>query len=130
MQVILQQIVLPTQYQMVQQHDTATLIITVTGINDDPVAVNDTDAVNEDATITESSGSELLVADDTDADDSSSLTVTQIAVTGGSNSSVAGSSTYNSNFTSVTGTYGTLKVGADGSYTYVADQDAADAFRC
>ena len=106
---------------------TATLIITVTGINDDPVAVNDTDAVNEDATITESSGSELLVADDTDADDSSSLTVTQIAVTGGSNSSVAGSSTYNSNFTSVTGTYGTLKVGADGSYSYVADQDAADA---
>ena len=56
---------------------------------------NDTDAVNEDATITESSGSELLVADDTDAD-SDTLTVTQIAVTGGSNSSVAGSSTYNS----------------------------------
>ena len=107
--------------------DTATLIITVTGINDAPVAVNDTDAVNEDATITESSGSELLVADDTDADASSSLTVTQIAVTGGSNSSVAGSSTYNSNFTTITGTYGTLKVGADGSYTYVADQAAADA---
>jgi len=106
---------------------TATLIITVTGINDSPVAVNDTDAVNEDATITESSGSELLVADDTDADASSSLTVTQIAVTGGSNSSVAGSSTYNSNFTTITGTYGTLKVGADGSYTYVADQAAADA---
>ena len=48
--------------------DTATLVITVTGINDDPVAVNDTDAVNENATITESSGSELLVADDTDGD--------------------------------------------------------------
>ena len=98
----------------------------MTGINDAPVAVNDTDAVNEDATITESSGSELLVADDTDVDGSSSLTVTQIAVTGGSNSSVAGSSTYNSNFTSVTGTYGTLKVGADGSYTYVADQTASE----
>ena len=107
--------------------DTANITITVTGVNDDPVAVNDTDSVNEDATITESSGSELLVADDTDADASSSLTVTQIAVTGGSNSSVAGSSTYNSNFTTITGTYGTLKVGADGSYTYVADQAAADA---
>ena len=106
---------------------TATLIITVTGINDDPVAVNDTDAVNENATITESSGSELLVADDTDADDSSSLTVTQIAVTGGSNNSVAGSSSYNSNFTTIVGTYGTLKVGADGTYTYTADQAAADA---
>jgi VCBS repeat-containing protein len=32
----------------------------------------------------------------------------------------------NNNFTSVTGTYGTLKVGADGTYTYVADQSAAD----
>ena len=104
--------------------DTATLTITVAP-NSTPSATNDTDAVNEDATITESSGSELLVADDTDAD-SDTLTVTQIAVTGGSNSSVAGSSTYNSNFTSVTGTYGTLKVGADGSYTYVADQSAAD----
>ena len=29
--------------------------------------------------------------------------------------------------TSVTGTYGTLTIGADGSYTYVADQAAADA---
>ena len=63
---------------------TATLTITVSG-NNAPTAVNDTDAVNEDATITESSGSKLLVADDTDAD-SDTLTVTQIAVTGGSNS--------------------------------------------
>ena len=29
--------------------------------------------------------------------------------------------------TSVTGTYGTLTIGSDGSYQYVADQDAADA---
>ena len=82
-------------------------------------------AVNEDATVTQTSGSSLLMADDSDAD-GDSLTVTQIAVTGGSNSSVAGSSTYNSNGTSVTGTYGTLVVGANGTYTYVADQDAAD----
>ena len=107
--------------------DTATLIITVTGINDSPVGVNDTDAVNEDATVTQSSGSGLLIADDTDADDSSSLTVTQIAVTGSSNNSVASGSAYNSSGTSVTGTYGTLVVGADGTYTYVADQSAADA---
>ena len=106
--------------------DTATLIFTVTGVNDAPVAVNDTDAVNEDATVTRTSGDSLLMADDSDADDDDSFTVTQIAVTGGSNSSVAGSSTYNNNFTSVTGTYGTLKVGADGTYTYVADQSAAD----
>ena len=42
------------------------------------------------------------------------FTVTQIAVTGGSNSSVASSSSYNSSGTQVTGTYGTLTVGADG----------------
>ena len=105
---------------------TATLIITVTGINDDPVAVNDTDAVNENATITESSGSELLVADDTDADDSSSLTVTQIAVTGGSNSAVSSGTTH-ANGTSITGTYGTLVVGANGAYTYTANTTAAEA---
>ena len=107
-------------------YDVGTITFTVASSNSAPAAVNDTDAVNEDATITESSGSELLVADDTDAD-SDTLTVTQIAVTGGSNSSVAGSSTYNSSGTSITGTYGTLTVGADGSYTYVADQAAADA---
>ena len=48
--------------------DTATLTITISGGNNAPSATNDTDAVNEDATITESSGSELLVADDTDGD--------------------------------------------------------------
>ena len=36
------------------------------------------------------------MADDSDADDDDSFTVTQIAVTGGSNSSVAEVSTYNS----------------------------------
>ena len=105
--------------------DTATLIITVTGVNDAPVAVNDTDSVNEDATVTRTTGSSLLMADDSDADDDDSFTVTQIAVTGGSNSAVS-SGTTNSDGTSVTGTYGTLVVGANGTYTYVADQDAAD----
>ena len=105
--------------------DTATLIITVTGVNDAPVAVNDTDSVNEDATVTRTTGSSLLMADDSDADDDDSFTVTQIAVTGASNSAVS-SGTTNSDGTSVTGTYGTLVVGANGTYTYVADQSAAD----
>jgi VCBS repeat-containing protein len=104
---------------------TATLTITVIGSNTAPVAVNDIDSVNEDATVTQTSGDSLLVADDTDAD-SDTLTVTQIAVTGGSNSPVTGGSSYNSGGTSITGTYGTLIVGADGTYTYVADQSAAD----
>ena len=70
-------------------------------------------------------GSGLLVADDTDPD-GDTLTVSQIAVTGASNTAVS-SGTTSSNGTSVTGTCGTLVVGADGSYTYVADQNAADA---
>ena len=45
----------------------------------------------------------------------------------GGTTSVSAGSSYNSNGTSVTGTYGTLTLGADGTYTYVADQDAADA---
>ena len=67
-----------------------------------------------------------VLADDTDAD-GDTLTVTQIAVTGSSNAAVASSSSYNSNATSRTGTYGTLRIGADGTYDYVADQSAADA---
>ena len=95
-------------------------------MNDAPVAVDDTDSVNEDATVTQTSGSSLLMADDSDPDDSASITVTQIAVTGGSDSAVAGGSSYNSSGTTIVGTYGTLTVGADGTYTYVADQSAAD----
>ena len=57
------------------------------------------------------------MADDSDADDDDSFTVTQIAVTGQSNSAVNAGSSYNSSGTSITGTYGTLIVGADGTYT-------------
>ena len=64
--------------------DTATLTITVSDNNNAPVGVNDTDSVNEDATVSQTSGSGLLVADDTDAD-GDTLTVSQIAVTGASN---------------------------------------------
>ena len=103
----------------------ANITITITGINDDPVAVNDTDSVNEDATVTKTGSQDDVLNDDSDAD-GDTITVTKIKKNGGSNSNVASSSTYNSNGTSVTGTYGTLTIGADGSYTYTADQDAAD----
>ena len=101
------------------------MTVNVINTNDAPVADNETNSVNEDATVTVTDGTSDVLHGDTDAD-SDALTVTQIAVTGGSNSSVAGSSTYNNNFTSVTGTYGTLKIGANGTYTYVADQSASD----
>ena len=68
-----------------------------------------------------------LLNDDTDADDSASLSVTNISHSNGNTGTVASSSTYASNGTQIVGTYGTLTVGADGSYTYTADQDAADS---
>ena len=59
----------------------------------------------------------------TDSDaDGDTITVTQIRKSGGTDSAVSSSSSYDSNGTSVTGTYGTLTIGADGSYTYAADQ--------
>ena len=57
--------------------DTATITFTVKGIDDDPVGVNDTGAVNEDAQISISAGSGVL-SNDTDADASSSLTVSGV----------------------------------------------------
>ncbi len=106
---------------------TANITITVKGINDDPVAVNDTDTVSEGATVTKTGSQDDVLADDTDTDEDATLTVTAIQPSGGSSSNVSSGSTYQSSGTSVTGTYGTLTIGADGSYTYTADQAAADA---
>ena len=58
---------------------TAQLTFTVTGINDnDPVAVDDTDTVKRDASITRDAGSAFDVdSDDTDAD-SDALTISEV----------------------------------------------------
>ena len=73
---------------------TANLTITVTGVNDTPVAVDDTDAVNEDATITKTGSQDDVLNDDTDADDSASLNVSAIQPSGGSSSTVSSGTTY------------------------------------
>ncbi len=91
--------------------DTATITFTVKGIDDDPVGVNDTGAVNEDAQISISAGSGVL-SNDTDADASSSLTVS------GVNGGTVGQE--------LTGTYGTLTLASDGSYVYTANTSGAD----
>ena len=82
--------------------------------------------MDEDGTVTKTGSQDDVLNDDTDADDSATLTVTAIQPSGGSSSNVT--RWYNNtNGTQSTGTYGTLTIGADGSYTYAADQDAADA---
>ena len=106
--------------------DTGEIVITVTGVNDEIIAVDDTDSVNEDATISRStSDAQELDADDTDADGDDvpgAFTITAIRT-----GSESGSGTSGTIGQALTGTYGTLTVNADGSYTYVADQNAADS---
>lgn len=74
---------------------TATLSLTITGSNDAPVAVLDQGAVQEDGTLTVTGN---VLTNDSDPDQGSTL-------------SVAGPGTY-------AGTYGSLTLATDGSYTY------------
>jgi VCBS repeat-containing protein len=85
--------------------DTAAVAVTVTAVNDVPVAGNDAYAVDEDQALTVAAPG--VLANDTDAD--------------GDALAVAG-------FT--TPAHGTLSVGADGSFTYTpaANYNGADAF--
>ena len=102
--------------------DIGTITITVLGLNDPVVAVNDTGSVNEDATLTVSDGSgDIIANNDTDADDSASLVVSAIRLGGTEGSGTAGTLGQ-----ALTGTYGQLTLNANGSYTYVANQAAAD----
>ena len=128
--------------------DHGLITITVIGINDAPTAQNDEGVIVEGSTLTVANSANANVSGsydatgehsgdvidtsssshtDSDADASASLSITHIKLSGGSNSTVASSSSYNSNGTSITGTYGTLTIGADGSYTYAATTDATDA---
>jgi VCBS repeat-containing protein len=105
--------------------NTTTLTITVTGTNDAPVAVADVGAVNEDVTLTKTAAAGVIQGapgTDTDADNTSTSLVVSGAVAGvGAVTQGVGVAT------SLAGTYGHLTLAANGSYTYVADQAAADA---
>src|SRR5262249_16630196 len=91
----------------------ATLTVTIQGANDAPVGVNDAGAVNEDATLNVAAASGVL-ANDTDVDSvANGETKTVSAVSGGT---VGGSTA---------GTYGTLTLNSDGSYSYLANSAAA-----
>ena len=109
---------------------TATLTITVTGINDDPVAVDDTGYIKEGGTLTvansaaASSGTSTgnhtgdMTDNDTDDDASSTATITSITAASGS-----AQTTFSSNSETVNGAYGTLTINSDGSYSYVANSN-------
>ncbi|MDP3512257.1 MAG: Ig-like domain-containing protein [Sulfuritalea sp.] len=102
----------------------ASLTISTSGTNASPTAVADTGAVDEDATLTVSTVNGVIqgVGTDTDADNTTaSLVVSGVAAGIGGVAQGVGVGT------TVTGSYGTLTLNGDGSYSYVADQTAADA---
>ena len=105
------------------QGGSTTQTLTITVIGQDVALVNDTDTVNEDATVTVADGADedLLI------DDTAVTIITHIQHSGAGSATAVNNVTYShGSATSVTGTYGTLTIGSDGSYQYVADQSGAD----
>ena len=93
-----------------------TLTMTIAGANDAPVATVDVGAVNEGATLNVAAAGGVL-ANDSDVDAGDTKAVSAVAF--GAASGAIGSA--------LTGTYGTLTLNADGSYSYQATQPAATA---
>jgi VCBS repeat-containing protein len=92
--------------------DTVHVFVTVTPVNDTPVAVNDNNSITEGAfSVSEADGTGALIANDSDID-ADALTVTTIK--GSTNKTTAGM-------------YGTLAWLANGSYTYTLSVEATDS---
>lgn len=85
-------------------------------VNDPPVANDDSASVLED-----SSTSGNVLTNDSDPDAGDSINVTAVRKEGGSDQSVPAGGT------TVSGTYGTITINPDGSYTYAATAAAAQA---
>ncbi len=94
---------------------TQTARITVTGTNDGPVAAADSRSAAEDVP---ASGNVLANDSDPDAGGTDTLTVTGIR---------RASDTSGSFSNTVSGTYGQITIGSDGSYTYTPNSSAAQA---
>jgi VCBS repeat-containing protein len=107
---------------------TTQITITIQGSNDNPVGVNDTNTAVEAGGIanatTGTNPTGNVLANDTDVDtNANGETKTVNAVGAGS---LANTSGYESNVaSSVTGTYGSINIAADGSYTYTVDNSNA-----
>ena len=86
-----------------------TFNLTVNPVNDAPTAVDDTGAVNEDATLSVAAAGVLTNDSDADGD---AITVTAIAITSGASGTIGDA---------LSGTYGDLTIASDGSYTYLAN---------
>ena len=109
--------------------DFAQLTLTVTGTNEPPIANDDTVDVAENSSVTKNaaSGLGLILSNDIDPDgDPLVITDVRVATPSGNKkrtSAEASTTPAGIDGTSLTGTYGTLSLNADGSYSYSADQD-------
>ena len=109
---------------------TATLTLTIKGANDAPVAVADvaTNATEAGGTVNGTPGTNPtptgnVLTNDTDVDTGDTKVVSQAQETtsGGVVTIAAGTTSSSTSLTAVTGKYGSLKLGADGSYSYAVD---------
>jgi len=93
-------------------------------VNQASAPVADTAQVAEDGSTSALTRASGLLGNDTDPDggETALLRVTHVLGVGANPTAVAVGGT-----TAITGTYGTLAIAADGTYTYTADRDAADA---
>ncbi len=103
----------------------ATLTITIQGANDNPVGVNDTATAAEAGGVANgtagSNGSGNVLTNDTDVDSAGNGETQAVdGVAAGAVGAAAGNVGV-----AVTGTYGTVSIAADGSYTYTIDNTNA-----
>ncbi|MEO0413947.1 MAG: VCBS domain-containing protein, partial [Verrucomicrobiota bacterium] len=92
---------------------TAELVITVFGDNDSPTGVNNTAAVEEDTTTT--AAGNVITNDTSPSGDNTPSTDFEVVAIG---SAAVSAGTTSLNGATATGSYGSLTIGADGSYTY------------
>ncbi|MDD3328152.1 MAG: VCBS domain-containing protein, partial [Zoogloea sp.] len=109
-----------------------TVTVTITGTNDAPVLTADEATARERGgaanALAGSDGVGDVLANDTDVDLADTLNVVEItALTGvGSATAVASNSTSSVGYIEVDGAYGTLRIGADGSYRYLIDESNSE----
>ncbi|WP_143266705.1 VCBS domain-containing protein [Azospirillum oryzae] len=114
-----------------QRDDVTTLTITITGANDAPVAVADTAIARESGGYANGtagvnpSGNVLTNDTDVDAGDTKAVNAIQAGGSLTGSASTVTTGTTSANGTAVAGSYGSLTVGADGSYVYTVDNSNA-----
>ena len=131
---------LTTGFDLNNNTDTATITITILGVNDAPIAQDDRAIITEDGTLTVANGANANVSgdnwinttgehsgdvihtslagrqdSDVDGDDTAYLVISAVRVGGTEGSGTAGTVGQ-----ALTGSFGALTLNANGSYSYVA----------